>query len=274
MRRIFESSALVALVYLVLTGSVRAELIYTEEVTAETTHRVTQVIGGEKIVVYDETFSGHQDFGLPASHLAFAHVFLPLNESFPENMKVQALSLSLILRNGAGEDIEVTIDSVDMREFARRTFVTGPGGSDFVTVVQSPLADGEVYVVLNSPEALFSVYKSRLSVRFAGGFPTGVLQEIPTIQSRVELHPNHPDPPNPSTVIEFTLPMRTLVRVDIVTSIGQVVRTLFDGIEAAGEHRLEWDGRADDGAVLSTGMYFYRVSTEAFTESRKMMLVK
>jgi flagellar hook assembly protein FlgD len=55
---------------------------------------------------------------------------------------------------------------------------------------------------------------------------------------------------------------------------GTSVRTLVDGFRATGVYREVWDGTADDGTALSSGVYFYRLEAGDFVATRKMVLLR
>ncbi|MCK4404643.1 MAG: T9SS type A sorting domain-containing protein, partial [candidate division Zixibacteria bacterium] len=88
------------------------------------------------------------------------------------------------------------------------------------------------------------------------------------------LFQNQPNPFNPETQINYYLPRACQVRLTIYNVLGQRVRTLFDGHQDTGMHTLLWDGRGEDGAHLSSGIYFYRLQAENFQETKKMTLMK
>ena len=86
---------------------------------------------------------------------------------------------------------------------------------------------------------------------------------------------NHPNPFNPSTMVEYTVPTRGRVTVAIYDARGARVRTLVDGkVHEAGSHTTEWDGRADSGAAVTSGVYFARVECAGAFESKKLVLLK
>jgi hypothetical protein len=64
------------------------------------------------------------------------------------------------------------------------------------------------------------------------------------------------------------------VRLDILDVSGRLVRTLVNGPLAAGPHELSWDGRASDGRAVADGLYFYRMTTDGFTEARKLVVLR
>jgi hypothetical protein len=85
---------------------------------------------------------------------------------------------------------------------------------------------------------------------------------------------NRPNPFNPTTTIRFALPSRDHVRLVIYDAAGSLVRTLLDEVRAEGSHEVEWDGRNEQGTVLSSGVYFAQLTTPGVVEARKMMMLK
>ena len=89
------------------------------------------------------------------------------------------------------------------------------------------------------------------------------------------LFANFPNPFNPSTSIEYALPEAAEVELAIYDILGQTVQTLVaNELQGAGYYRLTWDGRDRAGRSVSSGMYFYRLATPGFTQTRKMILLK
>lgn len=85
---------------------------------------------------------------------------------------------------------------------------------------------------------------------------------------------NYPNPFNPSTSIEFSLPVAGHVQVEVFNILGRRVRRLIDRDLPAGEHCIVFDARTDRGSSLATGIYFYRLTTDGFQDTRKMLLLK
>lgn len=98
-----------------------------------------------------------------------------------------------------------------------------------------------------------------------------ILDQLPTAYALLQ---NYPNPFNPTTEIEFSLPQTSEVSLVVFNLLGQQVRSLSEGLYPAGNYRVSFDGRSDAGAMLSSGMYFYRLTTGTFSQTRKMMLVK
>jgi len=88
------------------------------------------------------------------------------------------------------------------------------------------------------------------------------------------LRQNYPNPFNPSTEISFDLPKAGQVELRIFNVLGQQVRALANQAMEAGQHTIIWDGRDQGGTQVSSGVYFYRLSAGAYTDTKKMMLLK
>jgi hypothetical protein len=86
---------------------------------------------------------------------------------------------------------------------------------------------------------------------------------------------NYPNPFNPRTTVSYTVPSRGAVTVAIYDLHGARITTLVDRADlAAGAYTIEWDGRADSGAPVASGVYFARIEHASGTRSKKMMLLK
>jgi hypothetical protein len=95
--------------------------------------------------------------------------------------------------------------------------------------------------------------------------------ELPT---SFELAQNYPNPFNPTTEINFSLQHGADVSLEIYNIMGQRVATLVDEYRESGAHSVTWDGRDTDGKPASSGIYFYRLRSGSFNETKKMMLLK
>lgn len=90
--------------------------------------------------------------------------------------------------------------------------------------------------------------------------------ELPTDYT---LSQNYPNPFNPQTTIELELPKQTVVDLSIYNILGQKVTTLVNGEVPAGLHTYTWNAGGN-----SSGIYFYRLTTENGIETKKMTLLK
>ncbi|UCB52968.1 MAG: T9SS type A sorting domain-containing protein [Candidatus Zixiibacteriota bacterium] len=89
-----------------------------------------------------------------------------------------------------------------------------------------------------------------------------------------QLSQNYPNPFNPTTSIEFVLPKSGEVRVDVFNILGQRVRALVYRDFTTGRHLTTWDGRDDSSEEVASGVYFYRLKSPDFVETRRMLLMR
>jgi hypothetical protein len=101
------------------------------------------------------------------------------------------------------------------------------------------------------------------------GGPVSVHQVDPAIPDGFSLSQNYPNPFNPGTTIEFALPRTQHASLKIFNAMGEEVATLVDEALAPGTYRSSWDGSG-----VASGMYFYRLQTGNFVQTRKLLLVK
>jgi spore coat protein A len=90
-----------------------------------------------------------------------------------------------------------------------------------------------------------------------------------SLPKNFELSQNYPNPFNPSTEIDFSIPENSHVRLTLYNLLGQEVSTLIDGEIPAGLHKVKLDA-----SEMASGVYFYKLTTKGFTQSRKMVLMK
>ena len=94
------------------------------------------------------------------------------------------------------------------------------------------------------------------------------------LPAQFELAQNYPNPFNPETIIKYSVPYRSDVRIDIYNILGRKVTTLVDEVKAAGEYDAVWNGTNGAGARAASGVYFYRLKAGDKAMVRKMLLMK
>ncbi len=102
---------------------------------------------------------------------------------------------------------------------------------------------------------------------------TGVDEEDETPEALPVLH-SFPNPFNPSTTIEFTLPESGFTTLSLYNISGQKVSELAAGHMTTGTHSLTWDGRDDSGNTVSSGVYITRLVAGKQVTAGKMILIK
>jgi len=88
------------------------------------------------------------------------------------------------------------------------------------------------------------------------------------------LYQNHPNPFKDLTKIAFALPRECKVSLFVYNVTGRRVRTLIDEKMKPGNYKLKWDGKDNHNRKLAQGIYFYRLQTEDFKDTKKSILLK
>lgn len=95
------------------------------------------------------------------------------------------------------------------------------------------------------------------------------IREVNNIPNEYHLAQNYPNPFNPSTIIRFSILNTEHVTLTVYNMLGERVATLANKEISSGEHEVVFDA-----SQLSSGTYFYRLSTSAYTETKKMLLIR
>ncbi len=130
-----------------------------------------------------------------------------------------------------------------------------------------PYASTGLVYVSDHPNGLYI-----FSVEGHNGPPTGV-GDAPA-RSLTTLGQNYPNPFNPTTTITFRLGSVADVTLEVFDVRGALVRTLISGRRTAGPHRVDWNGVDNNGRIVASGVYYYRLRGGGDDVTRKMVLLK
>lgn len=97
---------------------------------------------------------------------------------------------------------------------------------------------------------------------------------ISLVPIQFELFQNFPNPFNPVTEIQFTLPKRAEAKIMIYNTLGQRVAVLKDEVMDAGMHNLQWHGRNTNGIQVASGVYICQLRTKDHVATKKMILLR
>ncbi|RJP72558.1 MAG: T9SS C-terminal target domain-containing protein [Ignavibacteriales bacterium] len=98
---------------------------------------------------------------------------------------------------------------------------------------------------------------------------TGIEETVTLAPGTYSLDNAYPNPFNPSTTISYSIPEEAKVNIEIYDMLGRRVTTLFDGVKTAGKYQTTWNAEN-----CASGIYFYKVSTKNFTQTKKLLLMK
>jgi hypothetical protein len=102
----------------------------------------------------------------------------------------------------------------------------------------------------------------------AGG-STGLNQISQIVPDKFEVYQNYPNPFNPSTTIRFNIPSGGFTNLSVYNMLGQKVETLLNKRLDAGSYRYDWHPSG-----LSSGVYYYILKSDNYSDTKKMLLIK
>jgi hypothetical protein len=129
-----------------------------------------------------------------------------------------------------------------------------------------------IYAVIDEAHSLTEIHEDNnkswaiLQKSTSTGIPAETETSLPLSYT---LKQNHPNPFNPITLIEFSIPVAQKVRLDIFNMLGERVNTVINANLQAGAHAYRFDARN-----LASGIYYYRITTKNFVQTRKMILLR
>ncbi len=161
---------------------------------------------------------------------------------------------------------------------------SNPDNGDFTLQDKSPCIDSgdpdPIYNDLEDPlKPGFALWPARGGLRNDMGAYGGsdYVMEMPEkyrIPDSFALMPNYPNPFNPSTKINYELPITNYVDLNIYNVLGQKVANLVSKTQKPGRYQVVWDGRNEQGVAVSSGIYFYVLETPNYFKAMKMILLR
>ena len=88
------------------------------------------------------------------------------------------------------------------------------------------------------------------------------------------LSQNYPNPFNPTTSINYSLPVSGTTIVKVYDLLGQEIAILVNSYQSPGDYRVQWNGLDNNGKLVSSGVYLYRIDSGSYQNTRKMVFVK
>lgn len=97
----------------------------------------------------------------------------------------------------------------------------------------------------------------------------GINSESNIIPEKFAIYQNYPNPFNPTTNIKFDIPKNSFVSLKVFDVLGKEVAVLINEVRNAGSYSVDWNA-----SVYNSGVYFYKLESNGFSETRRMLLVK
>jgi hypothetical protein len=179
-------------------------------------------------------------------------------------------NINISVAIGSSADLDWFLYNSSMVEVARGYSTANPEVGNYNA------AAGHYYLMVDGYLSAVSSYTLTVS----GGLANSIVPAQKAIAAAAEeavidfLGQNHPNPFQTGTGIHFSLARAGRVDLRIYDVGGRVLRTLVDKDLAAGRHDVQWQGEDDRGARVPPGVYFYRLVTPGFTQTRKMLMIR
>jgi methionine-rich copper-binding protein CopC len=104
--------------------------------------------------------------------------------------------------------------------------------------------------------------------------PTDESSTVMAVPEQFQLYANYPNPFNIHTTIRFALAESRNAQLAVYDVTGRLIRQYAMGTLEAGEHQLVWDGLNENGQVVTSGVYFYRLTAGDWSETQRMLVIK
>jgi len=173
--------------------------------------------------------------------------------------------------------IEVTVQNVSQGDKVGGELVDS--GGNVVDVIQSTTNNPFTLTASNAGTYLVNAGYKKPSRNWDSVSVTLVVSDIEArrnvhVPTKIELLGNHPNPFNNITLIKFSLPHQSHIRLLVYNINGQLIRHLTNGSYSGGIHQIMWDGKDDTGNDVASGTYLYQLINENQKLSRKLVLSK
>ncbi|MCK4539397.1 MAG: T9SS type A sorting domain-containing protein [Candidatus Krumholzibacteria bacterium] len=176
-----------------------------------------------------------------------------------------------------GEYVMVTWTLAEVGETMKFHILRAEGASGPFTALENiQIVDAGMNFSFTDPSTLPGrSFRYRVDVTDEDGTKILFETELIDIPGKVlTLDQNHPNPFNPSTSVSYYLPASADVRLEIYDVSGRRVATLAEGFQTPGPKTVRWNGTSEGGDMVSSGVYFCRLTAGKKTLTRKMILLR
>jgi hypothetical protein len=172
-------------------------------------------------------------------------------------------NINISLSIGGSADLDWFLYNSSLVEVARGYTVSNPETGNYTA------AAGHYYLFVDGYQGATSAYTLTLN----GGIAK-TIEVTAAVPKAFALHPNAPNPFNPTTKIRFDVPRHGHVSVDVFDARGRIVANLVSADFEPGYHSVVWHGRDANGQPVASGVYLASMRAQGFARVHKMLLVK
>ncbi len=192
---------------------------------------------------------------------------IPYSISIPKNNPAVFVTGSSWTDSTNKMDIATVKYNINTGDTLQKKRINGSGNNDDVALMVTSDTTGNIFI------AGYEAILNNGNDMFVAKYPLGDLIAVRSISTNLpsdfKLFQNYPNPFNPSTKIKFELPKSSVVKLIIYDLLGKEVETLINKYLHFGTYEVEFKP-----SELSTGVYFYELSSENFRDVKKMVLIK
>jgi len=187
------------------------------------------------------------------------------------------LNVECFAGDGVARGQEIVIDGDS--PLARIEAGQRPAQTGYLTLPKESYAGGEVTVSVVNRQGGSAVVSQIWLKETGAGLNPQLLPEGEAVPQSYVLEQNYPNPFNPTTNIEFRIAdfpegASGSTELAIYDVLGRKIKTLLNENLSPGNYKLQWDGRSDAGVPVSSGIYFYRLTSGSFAQTKRMLLVR
>jgi hypothetical protein len=164
--------------------------------------------------------------------------------------------------------LAITSTNIFAGHFDRGVYLSTDYGTSWSQVNNGLMDTTICSLTINGNYIFAGTYRSGVWKRSLSEL-VGVSKEVNDISRDFALSQNYPNPFNPSTVISYSIPSATNVKLIVFNTLGQTVKVLENGYKNAGNYSITFN--VD---ILPSGIYFYKIEAGQFSQVKKMMLIK
>jgi len=168
------------------------------------------------------------------------------------NSDERSMVLSGVLKGSIPEGLRIAIVDIQERKVSHEILNQG------LAIKKDPNLDYDLKLVAGDIEYVATMTEE-------------ILNNIPSVYS---LSQNYPNPFNPITKMNYALPKRSRVIISVYNVLGQEVTTLLNKEQDYGYHIVTWNGTDRIGKQVASGVYFARLTTKNFSQTKKMLMLK
>lgn len=186
------------------------------------------------------------------------------------------------IENNGGEDIVLCLDQTVLifkptglnqyELFYVKTDELANQGAIYTSVTTGNISDGgkpDLLIGLNQTDPSGSGTARIFTQIYRPDFITSVVNNPPGVPEKFSLYQNYPNPFNPSTVIKYNIPTAGYVTLKVYDVLGREIRSLVNERQPPGTYSAIFDASA-----LPSGVYFYRLTSGSFVDTKKMLVLK